>query len=86
MLSGDEHLDLDQADAADQVSAYLMLHFGKADARRLILGTAYAYKLEAEDPITKVTMTTFADEHGTSSAAFLQSALHRLWRRRGTVL
>jgi hypothetical protein len=59
-----------EEDAADQVSAYLMLQFGKAEARRLILGTAYAYKLEAEDPITKVTMTTFADEHGTPAQRF----------------
>jgi hypothetical protein len=35
-----------EEDAADQVSAYLMLQFGKAEARRLILGTAHAYKTE----------------------------------------
>ncbi len=59
-----------EEDAADQVSAYIMLNLGKAEARRLILGTAYAYKLEAEDPTTKVTMTTFADEHGTPAQRF----------------
>jgi Putative metallopeptidase len=59
-----------EEDAADQVSAYIMLLFGKAEARRLILGTAYAYKLEAEDPTAKVTMTTFADEHGTPAQRF----------------
>jgi hypothetical protein len=60
-----------EEDAADQVSAYIMLHLGKAEARRLILGTAYAYKLEAEDPTTKVmTITTFADEHGTPAQRF----------------
>jgi Putative metallopeptidase len=59
-----------EEDAADQVSAYIMLHFGKPDARRLILGTAYAYKIEAEDPTAKVTMTTFADEHGTPAQRF----------------
>ena len=37
-----------EEDAADQVSAYLMLHLGKAESRRLILGTAYAYKREFE--------------------------------------
>jgi hypothetical protein len=41
-----------EEDAADQFSAYIMLHFGKAEARCLILGTAYAYKLEANDPNT----------------------------------
>ena len=35
-----------EEDAADQVSAYLMLQFGKAEARRLILGTAHAYRSE----------------------------------------
>jgi hypothetical protein len=59
-----------EEDAADQVSAYIMLHFGKAEARRLILGTAYAYKLEAEDATEKVTMTKFADEHGTPAQRF----------------
>ena len=59
-----------EEDAADQVSAYIMLHFGKADARRLILGTAYAYKLEAEDPSEPTTMTRFANEHGTPAQRF----------------
>ena len=35
-----------EEDAADQVSAYIILHFGKEEARRLILGTAYGYKIE----------------------------------------
>jgi hypothetical protein len=59
-----------EEDAADQVSAYIMLHFGKAEARRLILGTAYAYKIEAEDPSEKITITKFADEHGTPGQRF----------------
>jgi hypothetical protein len=32
-----------EEDAADQVAAYINLHFGKALARRLMMGTAYAY-------------------------------------------
>lgn len=59
-----------EEDAADQVSAYIMLQFGKAEARRLILGTAYAYKLEAEDPSERMTMTSFANEHGTPAQRF----------------
>ena len=47
-----------------------MLRFGKAEARRLILGTAYSYKLEAEDPDEKTAMTRFADEHGTPAQRF----------------
>jgi hypothetical protein len=35
-----------EEDAADYVSAFLMLQLGKEEARRLILGTAYAYSLE----------------------------------------
>jgi Putative metallopeptidase len=33
-----------QEDAADQFAGYIILHFGKADARRLILGAAHSYK------------------------------------------
>jgi hypothetical protein len=33
-----------EEDAADQFSSHTMLHFVKTEARRLILGTAYAYK------------------------------------------
>jgi hypothetical protein len=59
-----------EEDAADQLSAYIVLQTGKEEARRLILGTAYAYKLEAEDPTEKITATTFADEHGTPAQRF----------------
>jgi Putative metallopeptidase len=59
-----------EEDAADQFSAYIMLHFGKAEARRLILETAYAYKLEDEDPPEKSGMARFADEHGTPAQRF----------------
>jgi hypothetical protein len=59
-----------EEDAADQFSAYIMLHMGKEEARRLILGTAYAYKLEAEDPSEKMTMSKYADEHGTPAQRF----------------
>ncbi len=59
-----------EEDAADQVSAYIMLHFGKPEARRLILGTAYAYKLEVEASTEPVAMTAFADEHGTPGQRF----------------
>ncbi len=35
-----------EEEAADQVSAFIMLQLGKEEARRLILGTAYAYRIE----------------------------------------
>jgi hypothetical protein len=44
-----------EEDAADQVSAYLMLQFGKAEARRLILGTAHAYKSELQTATAVIT-------------------------------
>ncbi len=60
-----------EEDAADQVSAYIMLHFGKEEARRLILGTAYGYKVETEElSATPPPMTAFADEHGTPAQRF----------------
>ena len=48
-----------------QVSAYIMLHLGHAEARRLIFGTAYAYKTEIESTATPPKLQEFADEHGT---------------------
>ena len=54
-----------EEEAADQVSAYIMLQLGKAEARRLIMGTAYAYQREAETSPVPVTLKQFADQHGT---------------------
>jgi hypothetical protein len=53
-----------EEDAADQVSAYIYLHMGEAEAMRLIMGTAYAYLSEAQlnGPPT---MEDFAGEHST---------------------
>lgn len=59
-----------EEDAADQVSAYIMLHLGKAEARRLIEGVAYAYRIEAEADAIPPTMTRFADVHGTPAQRF----------------
>jgi hypothetical protein len=54
-----------EEDAADQVSAYIMLQLGKTEARRLIGGTAYAFKTEALAATSPPKMTKFADVHGT---------------------
>ena len=59
-----------EEDAADQVSAYIMLQLGKVEARRLIGGVAYAYKAEAEGTSAPPTMTSFADVHGTPAQRF----------------
>jgi hypothetical protein len=53
-----------QEDAADQVASYIVLQFGKAEARRLIMGTAHAYKAEAESAGAP-SLKEFAGEHGT---------------------
>jgi hypothetical protein len=59
-----------EEDAADQVSAYIMLHLGKVEARRLIGGTAYAYKNEAEAAFAPAAMRQFGDAHGTPAQRF----------------
>ncbi len=57
-----------EEDAADQFAAYLLLQFAKSDARRLIVGTAYAYNVDASKPTTK--KNPFADEHGLPAQRF----------------
>jgi len=59
-----------EEDAADQVSAYIMLHLGKAEARRLIAGTAYGFKTEAEAITGPLTIKQFADVHGMPAQRF----------------
>ncbi len=53
-----------EEDAADLLASYIYLHFGKDEARRLILGTAYAYMSEAKSA-GPLTLEKFANEHGT---------------------
>ena len=59
-----------EEDAADQFSTYLMLKFEKADARRLILGSAYQYKGDLAAPTVTMARQKFADEHGTPVQRF----------------
>ena len=54
-----------EEDAADQVAAYITLHLNKAEARRLILGTAYAYKNEIAAEKRPRTTRQFANVHST---------------------
>ena len=60
-----------EEDAADQFATYLLLQFAKSDARRLILGVAYTYNLDASKPSTK--KNPFADEHGLPAQRFYNS-------------
>ncbi len=59
-----------EEDAADQLSAYITLHMGKAEARRLISGTAYAYRTEAAAATAPPTLKQFSDVHGTPAQRF----------------
>jgi hypothetical protein len=59
-----------EEDAADQVSAYIILNLGKAEARRLIGGVSYAHKTEADSAMASLAMTQFADAHGTPAQRF----------------
>jgi hypothetical protein len=59
-----------EEDAADQFSAYIALQFGKADARRLILGNAYQYRKDLEAGGPPPALKSFADTHGTSAQRF----------------
>jgi hypothetical protein len=51
--------------AADQVAAYIYLHLGEAEARRLISGAAYAYLNEAISESAPRLLEDYAGEHGT---------------------
>ncbi len=59
-----------EEDAADQLSAYVILSLGKAEARRLIGGVSYAHKTEADAATAPLAMTQFADAHGTPAQRF----------------
>jgi hypothetical protein len=59
-----------EEDAADQFSTFILLRFPKADARRLILGSAYQYKGDLTSPSVSMKQQQFADEHGTPAQRF----------------
>jgi hypothetical protein len=53
-----------EEDAADLVAAYINLHLGKGIARRVVMGTAWAYGNEAKHAV-RMPLEKFANEHGT---------------------
>lgn len=59
-----------EEDAADQFSAYLMLHFGPDEARRLIAGAAYAFKGDLRDQQVTLSLKEFSDSHGLPAERF----------------
>jgi Putative metallopeptidase len=59
-----------EEDAADQFSAYIMLQYDKARARKLILGNAYQYKVDIPGTEVTLAMKKFSDEHGIPAQRF----------------
>jgi Putative metallopeptidase len=57
-------------DAADQFATYIMLMFGKQDARRLIDGAAYGYKEYVRNPKVTVPLVAFSEAHGAPMQRF----------------
>ena len=52
-----------EEDAADQFATYVMLQFGKDDARRLITGAAFAYERYVQNPQVSAPLAAFSDVH-----------------------
>jgi hypothetical protein len=59
-----------EEDAADQFSAYIVLQYDKERARRLILGSAYQYRLDVKTTDASMPVSKFADEHGLPAQRF----------------
>jgi hypothetical protein len=55
-------------DAADQFATYIMLQFGKDQARRLIGGAAYSYREDLHG--MTASLKSFSDVHGTPQQRF----------------
>ena len=52
-----------EEDAADQFSAYIALKLPKADARRMILGSAYQFRLHIPGDQISLPLSKFSDDH-----------------------
>jgi hypothetical protein len=59
-----------EEDAADQFATYMMLQFGKADARRLIAGTAHSYRRYLQHPTVTAPLKDFSIAHGAPAQRF----------------
>jgi hypothetical protein len=57
-------------DTADQFSTFMMLQFGKGQARRLIAGAAYSYKSIVQSSTAFVPLKAFSDVHGLPAQRF----------------
>jgi len=59
-----------EEDDADQFSAYVILHAGKEETRRLIAGAAYQYRSGVQSENQTVATKRLADEHPTMGQRF----------------
>jgi Putative metallopeptidase len=59
-----------EEDAADMFSAYMMLQLGKDYSHRLMLGSAYQYKVDVENPQVSLEIKKFSNEHGVPAQRF----------------
>jgi hypothetical protein len=57
-------------DAADQFATYIMLQFGKEQARALIGGAAYSYHRYVQNPQVTAPLAAFSDVHGAPAQRF----------------
>ena len=57
-------------DAADQFSTYIMLQFGKEQARRLIGSAAYSYHRYVQNAQVTAPLVAFSDVHGAPAQRF----------------
>jgi hypothetical protein len=61
-------------DAADNFATYILLHFGKEQAQRLIGGAAWAWRVYLGDykrnPVVQTRMAGFASDHGLPQERF----------------
>ena len=57
-------------DVADQFSTYIMLQFGKDEARRLVSGAAYSYRNFVQSSASIVPLQAYSDLHGLPAQRF----------------
>jgi hypothetical protein len=57
-------------DVADQFSTYIMLQFGKGEARRLIAGAAYSYRNFVQSSASIVPLQAYSELHGLPAQRF----------------
>jgi hypothetical protein len=57
-------------DAADQFATFIMLQFGKDQARRLVIAAAYSYRAFLTNPKVTAPLAAFSDKHSPPASRF----------------